>query len=174
MERRAPLLSREPWERHPRYPRQTLLLGSHDNFLAINDRLIERAGRVPELDALEPHYRYWIHAMRSHERYEELKLYPYLEHRFGVSFEPSRAGHAELHEKHAAVLAAFRGVDASDDARAALVDALTEHRATLHAHLTLEEMAVIPLLLELSPEEFERYYALPLSKLVPTSLHRET
>ncbi len=165
---RAPRLSRERWERHPRYPRQTLLLGSHDNFLAINDRLVERAGRVHELDALEPHYRYWVHAMRSHERYEEQKLYPYLEHRFGIDFDSCLVGHQELHEKHAAVLEAFRGIEAEEPttARAALVDALTDHRDSLHAHLETEEAAVIPLLLAMTPEEFERYYTLPLSSLL--------
>ena len=163
----APQLSRQRWERHPNYPRQTLLLGSHDSFLAINDRLIEQAGRVQEVDALEPRYRYWIHAMRSHERYEEQKLYPYLEHRFGDSFEPSRAGHDALHEKHAAVLAAFRAVTAeAGDAREQVATALREHRATLFEHLQLEERAVIPRLLQLSSEEFERYYALPLSLLL--------
>ena len=37
----------------------------------------------------------------------------------------------------------------------------------LDAHLNVEEDAVIPLLLALSPEEFDRYYRSPLSLLIP-------
>ena len=153
-------LSREQWEEHPNYPRQTLLLHSHLSFLAINDYLVEQASR-PQHDVrrLELRYRYWISAMRSHEHYEERKLYPFLEGRFGISFETSRRGHELLHEKHAAVLQAFQNVEDDDESsRARLVAALQDHLATLHAHLKTEEEAVIPLLLELAPEEFEAYY----------------
>jgi hypothetical protein len=170
MDRRAAQLSRERWEDHPSYPSQVLLVGSHDNFLAINDYLADQARRAAEPWRLEVRYRYWIAAMRSHERYEEQKLYPYLEQRFGVSFDPSRAGHARLHAKHEAVLAAFAAFDPDlAPTRDDLVLALQEHRETLHEHLELEEAAVVPLLLELSREEFRRYYALPLERLLESS-----
>jgi hypothetical protein len=45
---------------------------------------------------------------------------------------------------------------------------LEAHDRTLDAHLNLEEEAVVPLLLALSPEEFDRYYRSPLSMLLPT------
>lgn len=145
-----------------------LLVGSHDNFLAINDYLSEQASRVADPGRLEARYRYWIGAMRSHERYEEVKLYPYLAHRFGVSFDDALSGHEELHERHDAVLAAFVAVSphVSDASRAALVRALRAHRDTLYAHLQTEEAAVIPRLLDLSRVEFERYYALPIDVLL--------
>lgn len=104
--------------------------------------------------------------MRSHERYEEHKLYPFLERRWpasGTDFMDCRRGHERLHEKHAAVLAAFQEMrdpdhDAPRDAaRAELVRALSDHLATLSDHLRLEEDAVIPLLLELDREEFDAY-----------------
>lgn len=167
MERTTKTLSRERWESHPSYPSQTLLLGSHDHFLAINDDLIDQARRLPDPDRLRARYRYWILAMRSHERYEELKLYPYLEHRFGECFERSLQGHQALHEKHASVLSAFAQVAADPKRnRESLLRALEEHRATLYEHLQIEEAAVIPRLLEMSREEFRRYYALPLDRLL--------
>ena len=81
----------------------------------------------------------WIAAMRSHESYEERKLYPYLEYRWGVSLNDARTGHAELHPR-------------ADD----VVEA---HDRTLDVHLNVEDEAVVPLLLALDPEEFDRYLA---------------
>jgi len=170
MDRRTAQLSRERWEDHPSYPSQVLLVGSHDNFLAINDYLLDQVRRSAEPWRLEVRCRYWIAAMRSHERYEEQKLYPYLAHRFGVSFEASRAGHAHLHAKRGAVLAAFAAFDEKNGAsRDDLERALEEHRVTLHEHLELEEAAVVPRLLELSREEFGRYFAFPIERLLQQS-----
>lgn len=166
MDRRTAKLSRERWEDHPSYPSQVLLVRSHDHFLAINDQLIDQTRRSEDPWRLEARYRYWIAAMRSHERYEEQKLYPYLEKHFGTSLEPSRRGHTELHGRHEAVLAAFAAFDPErSETRDLIVGALEAHRETLHAHLELEEAAVIPRLLELSGEEFWRYYTLPAHRL---------
>ena len=120
----------------------------------------------------------WIAAMRSHEAYEERKLYPYLEYRWGVSLDEARAGHDELHAHADEVVDAFRSLarpaDTADPADAPEVPsdnqvlrALEAHHRALDAHLNLEEEAVVPLLLTLSPEEFDRYYRSPLSLLIP-------
>ncbi len=154
-------LSREEWQNHPNFPEQTLLLGSHQNFLAINDYLVDQASRVDKPELLEGRYRRWIAAMRSHERYEEVKLYPFLEKRWNADLTASRNGHEHLHEKHASVLLAFQNMRDAEDreaARADLVHALSAHLATLEAHLRIEEDAVIPMLLELSRDEFIAYY----------------
>ncbi|MEM7135273.1 MAG: hemerythrin domain-containing protein [Myxococcota bacterium] len=155
-------LDRTRWQSHPRYPAQTLLLGSHTNFVSINARLIGEAKTVEDPAALEWRYVRWIEAMRSHERYEEYKLYPYLARRWGVSFAGAQEGHRTLHDKHNEVMAAFRGLNDPDrdptTARAKLVDALAAHHEALVDHLRVEEDAVIPLLLDLIPEEFQHYY----------------
>jgi len=44
---------------------------------------------------------------------------------------------------------------------------LQAHDRTLDTHLEVEEEAVVPLLLALEPEEFDRYYRTPLSMLIP-------
>lgn len=164
----VPRVSREFWESHPNYPAQTLLLGSHAGFLHNNALLIGAARDGDAPGRLEWPYRSWISAMRSHEAYEELKLYPYLVKRWGASFEEATAGHEALHERHAAVLSAFGELRAStgaDNARASLVKALQEHDVTLRAHLQLEEELVIPLLLELSADEFETYRRSSIAEL---------
>ncbi|MEM7437431.1 MAG: hemerythrin domain-containing protein [Myxococcota bacterium] len=160
---RAPeYLDRTRWKSHPRYPEQALLLGSHSNFVWINARLIDDAKTGEDPASLEWRYVRWIAAMRSHERYEEYKLYPYLARRWGVSFRDAQDGHRTLHDKHEEVIEAFRDLrDPSDDAdtaRTRLVDALSAHQEALVNHLRVEEEAVIPLLLDLIPEEFQHYY----------------
>ncbi len=162
-------LPREQWSSHPHYPSQVLLMGSHQNFLRINAYLIEQAQVVEEPSRLENLYRRWISAMRSHEGYEEHKLYLYLERRWSTSMEAAEAGHAALHGAHERVLHAFartRVTDETHDARPALVEALREHEAILREHLDLEEQLVIPLLLELTPREFHRFCALPVDTLL--------
>lgn len=148
-------IPRAEWSAHPNYPGNLLLLGSHENFREINRRL------VVQLESLEPgadlswlahRYDLWIEAMRSHEAYEEQKLYPYLQARWGVPFDDARAGHDALHEVDVRVRAAFASHDVSEAA-----DALRRHEQVLRAHLELEEDRVIPLLLELPRAEFLRF-----------------
>jgi hypothetical protein len=155
----VPRLAREQWALHPNYPAQVLLLGSHQNFRRINRYLIEEAGKAGSLKGLHRTYTSWISAMRSHERYEERKLYPYLARRWGVSFETAIAGHHALHDADLAVHDAFAaaGRNAAAEAHADVVAALTRHEAVLLDHLDHEEDAVIPLLLALEPAEFDAY-----------------
>ena len=170
----APTIPREEWAAHPRFRTQALLLGSHANFRRVSRYLIDKAARE-ELVGLHALFERWIAAMRSHEAYEEGKLYPYLEHRWGVSLDEARAGHEELHLRADAVVAAFEsgarpGESADDDGGDGggfVLRALRAHDYALGAHLDVEEDAVIPLLLALEPAEFVRYYDSPISLLVP-------
>ena len=136
--------------------------------------MIDKAARE-ELVGLHALFERWIAAMRSHEAYEEGKLCPYLEHRWGVALDEARAGHEELHLRADAVVAAFEsgaqpGESADDDdgdGGGVVLRALRTHDFALGAHLDVEEDAVIPLLLALEPAEFVRYYHSPISLLVP-------
>jgi hypothetical protein len=147
-----PRLPRSEWPTHPHFPRQTLLLGGHESFRRTSRVLIDQAvsGRSP--DALGWLFRAWKAAMHSHERYEEHKLYPYLEARWDLSMAPARVGHDQLAERERDVFAALDGSDAS-----AIEAAFRAHDAVLCPHLDLEEELVIPALLALSPAEFEDY-----------------
>ncbi|MBK7151970.1 MAG: hemerythrin domain-containing protein [Sandaracinaceae bacterium] len=145
-------IPRHEWSAHPNYPGNLLLLGSHSNFRTINRQLVVQAESMDhgaDLGWLARRHDLWIQAMRSHEAYEEQKLYPYLEARWGVSFLDARTGHEALHEVDVRVRAAFEAHDASEAA-----DALRRHEELLTAHLELEEDLVIPLLLELPRAEF--------------------
>ena len=95
--------------------------------------------------------------MRSHEAYEERKLYPFLSERWSVDFGPARAGHTLLHARYDAVVARFRETSSDESKRLALIEALAAHDEVLREHLDLEEELVIPLLLGLTPDEFDDY-----------------
>lgn len=151
-------LPREQWSAHPRWPEQVLLLGSHANFRSISRHLVAQARAADgSLAGIASLYLRWIAGMRSHEAYEEHKLYPYLTRRWGVSLAAAEAGHEQLHACHAAVVDAI--TDAAELRRTtpALAEALRAHDETLVAHLELEEDLVIPRLLALEPDEFRRY-----------------
>jgi len=173
----VPKIPREDWTAHPRFRSQALLLGSHANFRRVSSFLVDRAASE-KFVGLHSLFDRWIAAMRSHEAYEERKLYPYLEYRWQVSLDEARTGHSELHARADEVAEAFRSLarpaDPADPADSTpdppdnpVLRALQAHDRTLGAHLDVEEEAVIPLLLALDPEEFHRYYRSPLSTLIP-------
>lgn len=168
-------IPRQQWEQHPHFNTQTLLLGSHDNFRQINALLIQWCDEGVDASRIGGLYVRWISAMRSHESYEEHKLYRYLSHRWGVDFAVATAGHQALHDAdhdvRAALVAAMRAEhDQPEPAITpppSLRAALEHHDRVLCDHLLLEEDMVIPLLLELSPTEFQRYASSPIEQLVP-------
>ncbi|MCA9712787.1 MAG: hemerythrin domain-containing protein, partial [Myxococcales bacterium] len=146
-------LPRDQWPDHPHWPTQTLLLGSHRDFRFISRRLVVAARAGEELDWIHFMIPRWIGAMRSHEAYEERKLYPYLVRRWSLSFDRAEAGHRQLHDRGRAVrqaLATMESAGEPSDAAPALADALEVHDVVLCEHLDHEEDLVIPALLELS------------------------
>lgn len=145
-----PHIPRAAWRDHPRFATQALLLGSHANFRRISQQLLDRAEAGVSTDRDRVYFDMWKRAMGSHEAYEERKLYPFLTRRWGVDCGTAEAGHRLLGVLDAGVRSAF----ASGEGLAA---ALRAHHDALMAHLDFEEELVIPLLLALEPDEFERY-----------------
>lgn len=164
---------RPRWPEHPRWPRQALLLDSHEAFRGWSRWILERvrvldpaddqrvAHRRRKLPRHRTDFDWWMRGMGGHERYEERKLYPFLARRWGVAFDDLVVGHEALNAAKRRVFAAFDTLVAGEPDEAvnheALVDALEEHQRVLLAHLELEEDRVIPLLLELEPREFDDY-----------------
>ena len=154
-------LPRDQWEAHPNYPRQVLLLGSHEGFRRLSRSLVEGAEGDGPLADIGWVFNYWKSAMGGHEHYEEGKLYPYLEARWGLCCDALREGHDGLAVLDTRVRAA---VDAGD--RTTLAEALKDHDRALNAHLDAEEALVIPALLALTPAEFDAYYHGDVDSLV--------
>ena len=164
-------VSRERWAEHPRFPGQALLLGSHENFRRLSRALVAASPRSggrglgelagTSLDMRRNLFDRWQWAMRSHEHYEENKLYPFLRHRFGVQTAELEAGHRALH----AIEHDLRGaVDDRDEVSWAI--SMARYDVVLHEHLRDEEDLVIPCLLALEPREFSAYYNGSVSRLL--------
>lgn len=147
-------LPRDAWLAHPNYPHQVLLLGSHRNFRAMGQRLIHRGEAGESRSFLLNSFAWWKSAMGGHEHYEERKLYPFLEHKWGLNCDELREGHADL----AAADALVRQARTQPE----LIDALQAHQVVLVEHLEEEERLVIPALLALERGEFELYTENPL------------
>jgi hemerythrin-like domain-containing protein len=162
---------REQWERHPRYPRQTLLIHSHEGFRKASRWVLERVREGDDLVTAAAVYGSWLRGMRNHEHYEEHKLYPFLSERWGISMTTLCRDHERLHQLDAEVRDGFqhaivpRGRDA-EACRVVLEEAVVAFDAALHRHLDDEENIVIPLLLALEPEEFNRYRHNPVGVLM--------
>ena len=163
-------LSRERWREHPYFPSQTLLLGSHQNFRRRSKALVEAsplrgpaAGELAgsSLGTRQHLFDQWQGAMRSHEHYEEHKLYPFLRHRFGVKTAALEQGHEALHVITHDLGQAF---DNRDDS--AWATAMARFDVVPHEHLRDEEDLVIPCLLSLKPREFSAYYHGSLPELL--------
>ncbi len=162
----GPALTRVDWLVHPRFPDQTLLLRSHQGFREISRALTERAAALPPgaaegVASVGWQFEGWTRAMRSHEHYEEHKLYPYLARRYETTMECLVSQHGALHRAADQVRAAVSARDPGG-----LAGALDEHRRVLVAHLAEEEEVVIPMLLELAPKEFAAYLHLPIEELL--------
>lgn len=155
--RDASELPRSKWREHPNYPDQLLLLGSHEGFRSVSRRCIElsRAAEPSRGDITALFHR-WHVLMRSHEAYEERKLYPYLARRYGTSLVHLARDHEALHALRDAVFVALADEDSGGVGRA-----LERYDQELCTHLEREEAVVIPLLLDLPPDEFRRYYDAP-------------
>ncbi len=155
----VPLLRRSEWASHSNYPRQALLLSSHESFRNISSHLVketmrawsEAPGSGPRAVLSRLFWR-WKSAMKSHEGYEEGKLYPYLRAKYGVSFAVLELHHRNLGLAEDRVRLAERNGDALQFAHA-----IKKHDEILVPHLAQEEEMVIPLLLSLEPDEFDRY-----------------
>lgn len=156
-------LPRSEWETHAHYPRQVLLLRSHQSFREVSARLIADARQGGSRNRILASFSWWKRMMGGHEHYEESKLYPYLQHRWGLDT-------SHLTQGHEALSVADRAVRSSSDE--GLVEALRDHDAILRAHLEVEEQLVIPALLALSPDEFDMYANLSLrGSLLLTPCH---
>lgn len=151
-----------------------MLLDSHETFRRYTPHLLERLGDISVLAELTMKRRArllgklgalfadWMSAMRSHERYEEHRLYPLLVEHFGVDLGHLENHHRALHERAALVDRAVASAQAmalqpgATPGWPALEEALREHGQALEAHLLSEENAVIPLVLELPASHFAR------------------
>ncbi len=169
----APLFERALWASHPNYPRQLLLLRSHQSFRSISRMLVIRSAALEGLPSVRWRddtlylFSAWQAGMKSHEHYEEHKLYPFLSQRYCVALDVLLGDHRELDRLRTETTETLVHGEAP-----AVQAVLGELDHVLVHHLQREEDLVIPMLLELEPEEFERYTRAPAGHVEPQPCRR--
>jgi iron-sulfur cluster repair protein YtfE (RIC family) len=145
---------RTAWEKHPnaRGPASTLLM-IHDQFRVASERLLLLVEREAESDFA------WVarafmplaQTLHHHHHAEEMMLFPMVLRRTGVEPEQLVSDHEELTRAIAAVEASLS--PGSDAGKAFALAAVATFDEILTAHLDREEALVIPVLLEMAPDE---------------------
>eukprot|EP01135_Chromosphaera_perkinsii_P002650 Nk52_evm18s226 gene=Nk52_evmTU18s226 len=167
-------IPRDTWTLHPHWPHQTLLLRGHNSFRAALEQITEEAIRLCNRD-INPQppgvknplvammYREFANvmgALHGHSGYEESKLFPYFYKKFNIDLRILLKDHKRLEISEEKTTSAFREclTRGKWDQMDALRDALVDFNTLLVRHLREEENTVIPMLLSMSPEEYNTYY----------------
>ncbi|KAJ3237366.1 hypothetical protein HDU81_009588 [Chytriomyces hyalinus] len=120
----------------------------------------------------------WHNNMGNHERYEESKLYPFLARRWSIDTLYLTKEHGEMHQKRDRVLALFskylnfennisqHGKPTVTAAAKELELAMEDYDTYVCIHLQEEEEFVVPMVLELEPEEYVEFGELGLTELL--------
>jgi hypothetical protein len=173
------------WTEHPAFGQRAVLIESHRYLSRLGAWLIEQLDKVgSEVTGLARQRRILgkigrsfadlLWGLSSHSRYEEQRLFPFLEAcHLSLSFERFDEAHRQLEEVAATVQRCFAAVTqarsegAVEAMRSQTRDALAGFCALLNEHFIAEEQRVIPLVLELSDEDFSALRAMKASCALP-------
>ncbi len=134
------------WRAHPNASGPAyMLLGIHDQFRKASAYLVEQR----ELHAIAHVFLPLARTLHHHHHAEEAMLFPLVEKRTGVAPERLQSDHEELTD-------AIDAVEAGVMARLgteAIVPLIQRFHTVLVEHLDREEDLVVPVLLELTPQQ---------------------
>ncbi|KAJ3063042.1 hypothetical protein HDU98_001100 [Podochytrium sp. JEL0797] len=172
------LIPRKAWKSHPNMGRCGMLVYMHTNFRASSKQVLDgilsldhssfRTSNGQSPRVLLDRFRDWQGSMNTHEYIEETYLYPYLYNKWRIDLSVLTKEHGDIHDKRDQVLASFAtylkfekssddyGSDAVKKAGADLEKAMTGYVDVLKFHLAEEEELIIPMMLELSQQEYKR------------------
>lgn len=160
------------WTEHPAFPQRAVLIESHRYLERLGAWLIEQLDKVGSevsgtarrrrmLGKIGGSFADLLWGLSSHQRYEEQRLFPLLEACHpSLSFERFDAAHRQLEQLGATVQRCFAAAKlaqsegAVEALRCQTRDSLARFCVLLGEHFAAEEQRVIPLVLELSDEDF--------------------
>lgn len=173
------------WTEHPSFAERAVLIESHRYLMRLGAWLIEQLDKVASevsgtarrrrmLSKIGDSFADLLWGLASHARYEEQRLFPFLEAcHLSLSFERFERAHRELEALGADVQRCFAaarlaGTEGAVEAlRSQTRDSLARFRVQLGEHFHSEEQRVIPLVLALSAEDFDALRAVRASCVVP-------
>lgn len=144
------LANRAAWTQHPNFagPASTLL-AIHDQFRVASERLLLLVDREADLAWVARAFMPLAQTLHHHHHAEEEMLFPVVHRRTGTAPERLVSDHEEL---MSAITAAEESLSAGADEPRAKA-AVARFDEVLVAHLDREESLVIPVLLEMTPNE---------------------
>ena len=122
-----------------------MLLGIHDQFRAASAQLMRFVAQA-NAPATERLFAQLANVLHHHHHAEEDMLFPLVHRRTGVA-------PAQLQTDHDEMTAAISQVERALDASHGVGEAITAFHDILIAHLDREEALVMPVLLEVPPDE---------------------
>lgn len=125
-----------------------MLLGIHDQFRAASNELLRLVAQDQGLAAIARVFSPLAQVLHHHHHAEEAMVFPLVHRRTGVAPEQLQTDHDEMTAAIEAVESRLRARD-GDRVR----EAITRFHEILVTHLDREEELVIPVFLELQPDE---------------------
>lgn len=135
------------WRAHPNAAGPAaMMLAIHDQFRAVSHRLVQLVAQGQGGGAIGRVFSPLAQVLHHHHHAEEAMVFPLVHRRTGVAPEQLQTDHDEMTAAIETVESALR-----DGARVA--ESITKFHEILITHLDREEELVIPILLQLPPEQ---------------------
>ncbi len=157
MGRRGRELLTQRWATHRNWSKQAAMLRSHDRLEHASARVVEMTRETDEPGRAARAFRHLLPSVDSHLQYQEQKLLPFLEWRWGTSTAALLADQRALVAQRSEVIAALEAAAADAKLRGVALERLEAHHALLVRTLAATETLAIPLLVQLSPSELSSF-----------------
>ena len=166
-------IKRKDWTKHKAFDSQTLLIRGHRNFRQSSKRCVELIVSVlksnknnkkslQSIRTVQNIYYSLMSSLHSHSRYEENKLFKYLEKKYNVDLSLLLEDHQLIETMEETCKSSLNHIISSKSASKELVLKALRHFIKFDnnfvRHLGEEESIVIPMLLELTYKEYVKYY----------------
>lgn len=123
-----------------------MMLAIHDQFRAASHHLVQLVARGAGVVAIGRVFSQLAQVLHHHHHAEEAMVFPLVQRRTGLAPERLQTDHDEM-------TAAISAVETALDAGANVAEAITTFHEILIPHLDREEELVIPIFLQVPPQE---------------------
>ena len=166
-------IERKDWNKHKAFDTQTLLIRGHRNFRQSSQRCVKLISDVLKsnknnkktlqlIRMAQNIYYSLMNALHSHSRYEENKLFKYLERKYNVDLELLLEDHDLIDRMEEICKSSLNDIiTAGSTTKESVLKALKyfiKFDDNFTRHLGEEESIVIPMLLELTYKQYVQYY----------------
>eukprot|EP01084_Bolivina_argentea_P274100 467094_1 len=166
-------IDRKDWTKHESFTTQTLLIRSHRNFRSSSQRCVQfifealksnknTKKQLQSIKTARNMYYSLMSSLQSHSRYEENKLFKYLEIKYNVNLSLLLEDHNTIHQLEEKCKSTLNDIiycgQITKELLLKCLICFLEFDDVFTRHLGEEESIVIPMLMELTYKEYVIYY----------------